>query len=143
MTSPTHTPWRPALAALALATAMPLAAHADQQATVVRDAETGQLRAPTASEARALNAARVKSEGQAAASGTSIRKRTLPNGAISVDLDESTMIFSVARRNADGSISRVEVQGKEAADKASQSLANFAKPMTAAKTTREAGYELK
>lgn len=140
MNSRTPSPWRPALAALALASAAPLAAQAAPQAVVVRDAETGQLRAPNAEEAKVLNAARGKSARSSLAAAP--EPRTLANGAVAMDLDESTMIYSVARRNADGSISRFDVQGKDAADKAAKAPKNFSKPMTA-KTTREAGYELK
>ena len=141
MNARTPSPWRPALAALALAAAAPLAAQAAPKSVVVRDAETGQLRAPTAEEAKSLGAARGKSARSALAVAAP-EPRTLANGAVAMDLDESTMVYSVARRNADGTISRFDVQGKDAAEKAAKSPKNFAKPMTA-KTTREAGYELK
>lgn len=133
-------PWRPALVVLALASAVPMAAQAAPQSVVVRDAETGQLRAPTAEEAKALNASRGKAARSSLAAAP--EPRTLANGAVAMDLDESTMVFSVARRNADGTISRFDVQGKDAAEKAAKAPKNFTKPMTA-KTTREAGYELK
>ena len=134
-------PWRPALAALALASAAPLAAQAAPQSVVVRDAETGQLRAPNAEEAKALNAARGKAA-RSSLAAASPEPRTLANGAVSMELDESTLVYSVVRRNADGTLSRFDVQGKDAAEKAAKAPKNFAKPMTA-KTTREAGYELK
>lgn len=141
MNARTPSPWRPALAALALASAAPMAAQAAPQSVVVRDAETGQLRAPNAEEAKALNASRSKASRSSLAAAAP-EPRTLANGAVAMDLDESTLIYSVARRNADGSISRFDVQGKDVAEKAVKSPKNFAKPMTA-KTTREAGYELK
>lgn len=145
MNSKTPSPWRPALAALALAAATPLAAQAGPQATVVRDAETGQLRAPNAEEAKALNASRDSAlRGSAARTSMAAQTepRTLANGAVAMELDESTTVYSVARRNADGTISRFDVQGKDVADKAAKAPKNFTKPMTA-KTTREAGYERK
>lgn len=141
MNARTLSPWRPALAALALASAAPLAAQAAPNSVVVRDAETGQLRAPNAEEAKALNASRAKAARSSAAAAAP-EARTLPNGAVAMDLDDSTLVYAVARRNADGTISRFDVQGKDAAVKAAKAPKNFAKPMTA-KTTREAGYELK
>ena len=141
MNARTPSPWRPALAALALAAAAPLAAQAAPQSIVVRDAETGQLRAPTAEEAKALGAARGKSARSALAVAAP-EARTLANGAVAMDLDDSTMVFAVARRNADGTISRFDVHGKAAAERAVKAPSNFAKPMMA-KTTREAGHELK
>ena len=140
MNARTLSPWRPALAALALATAAPLAAQAAPQSVVVRDAETGQLRAPTADEAKLLNASRIKSARSTTAAAPV--PRTLANGAVALELDESTMVYAVARRNADGTISRFDVHGKDAAEKAVKAPKNFAKPMTA-NTTREAGHELK
>jgi hypothetical protein len=141
MNSRIPSPWRPALAVLALASACPLVVQAAPQSVVVRDAETGQLRAPTAEEAKALTATTGKvARNRLAAAKT--EPRTLSNGAVAMDLDESTLVYSVVRRNADGTISRVEVQGKEAAEKAAKAPRNFTKPMTA-KNSREAGYELK
>ena len=98
------------------------------------------MRAPNAEEAKALNAARGKAA-RSSLAAASPEPRTLANGAVSMELDESTLVYSVVRRNADGTLSRFDVQGKDAAEKAAKAPKNFAKPMTA-KTTREAGYEL-
>lgn len=122
------------VAALALAG---MAAGAVQAQVVVRDAKTGELRAPTAAEAAALTAAR-----PSAAAATARVQRVLPNGAVAVELDESETMYSVARVNAKGVIERECVTGGEAAAKAMQKRPAFAKPMSLATTTR-GDYELK
>ena len=93
MNARTLSPWRPALAALALATAAPLAAQAAPQSVVVRDAETGQLRAPTADEAKVLNASRSKSARSTTAAAPV--PRTLANGAVAMELDELQKVREV------------------------------------------------
>lgn len=141
-----------ALAAMAAVAALPVTAQ-----TVTRDADTGQLRAPTAEEAKALRgaAARTKLRSAATTSTTAITsaettaepvQRTLPHGAVAADTDESTLMYSVVRRQSDGSLARDCVQGEANAKLATTRVANFAKPLTpmsTARTARGAQYEEK
>ena len=98
MASKRTAPMTLAATALAVSAALPVAAQ-----TVARDAETGQLRAPNAEEAQALRAA---PERRALRSLAAPTQRKLAHGAVSAELDESTLMYSVARRNGDGSVSR-------------------------------------
>jgi hypothetical protein len=120
-----------ALAALAAA---PAAQAADLR--VAKDPATGQLRAPTADEAKALDAA--------AATKAPVYRGLLtgrvnpppirhPDGTVEQELDESTLQFSVARRNADGTISMDCVTGPEAAAK-SMKGGQFANRITQERT---------
>jgi hypothetical protein len=109
--------------AAAYAVAALLAASAASAATVARDPVTGELRAPTATEAQALS--------QPASSGRAGLKAAQPRGLLSGrvnpqpiqhadgsvehELDESSLSFSVATRNSDGSINQACVTGPEAA----------------------------
>ena len=54
---------------------------------------------------------------------------SLPGGGVAQELDASTMVYSVARIHADGTIEKVCVNGAEAADKAMKAPA-FAKRMS-------------
>ncbi len=134
-----------AAAALAAATGLPAIALAAEAATVVRDAETGQLRAPTAEEARVLREqGSRRGEAQAATGQREIRHK---DGTVEMQLDSSSMMFSVAQRQPDGSITRACVQGEALATALGSAPRSFAKPMraptTAARTARGAIYELK
>lgn len=107
--------------AAAAALALTLMGTAQAQ-RVVRDSATGQLRAPTADEAKALDAP----------AGT-VRKAAQPvgllsgrvnpqpvvhaDGSVEQELDESTLMYSVARRNSDGTLSLYCVPGPEAAQR--------------------------
>lgn len=77
------------------------AATAQDSATVVRDAETGKLRAPTAAELKALQAKHPQPK-ELAPAVSSLR----PDGTRSVNLGERGMVYAVAKRNADGTLSR-------------------------------------
>lgn len=124
-------------AALALAT---LGTGAAQAQVVVRDAETGQLRAPTAAEAADL-AARAKPSPAGATAGV---QRALPGGGVALMLDESSMVYSVARVNAQGVVERECVSGGDAATRALQARKSFTTPIKPTMTTaRGAAYELK
>jgi hypothetical protein len=134
--------WRPAIAvaAMTVAAGVPLSAAAQEKAQVVRDAETGELRAPTAQEAAALRAAGGPAESRA----STAREIRHKNGAVEMRLDESTMMYSVARRQADGSITQACVQGEAKAHAATLAPASFAKPLrptAVARTARGAVYE--
>lgn len=128
---------RRSLSAVALAVAG-VAAGAAQAQVAVRDAETGELRAPTAAEAAAL-----APSGPAAAAATAAVIRAVPRGGLAVTLDDSHMMYSVARINAKGVVERECVAGGEAAAKAMQQRPAFAKPISLATTARGAAYELK
>lgn len=134
---------RPALAAaaLAMAGALPATALAQQ---VVRDAETGKLRAPTAEEAAALAPApRAAARTSLRSAATSSAEIVYPDGTVEMATDDSHMMYSVVRRNADGSLDRFCVQGKEQAAKVSKAK-SFAKPVAMTKTAVQGGgYELK
>jgi len=143
--------WRQGLAtaALALIGAVTLHAHA-QAATeaglrVVRDPASGQLRAPTAAESAALETAASQNR---ASSGTRGRIGLLTgrvnpqpvvhaDGTVQQELDESTMSYSVARRNADGTMSIVCLPGKDNAERLVKA------PTMAAKSLKERQHEHK
>jgi hypothetical protein len=82
---------------------------------VVRDAQTGQLRAPTAAEARALAPA----PGMAAAMRAEPPALVAhPGGSKQVKLGERGLVYSVVTRGADGKLHDQCVQGAAAAEKA-------------------------
>ena len=82
---------------------------------VVRDSQTGQLRAPTAAESRALapppSASMRASQAQPALV-------THPGGSRQVLLGERGLVYSVVKRGADGKLVEQCVHGAAAADKA-------------------------
>lgn len=130
-------------AALAVAS---LATGAAQAQVVVRDAETGKLRAPTAAEAaelfrdKAASKATIKPGARSVVAGV---KRAMPGGGVAVTLDESTMVYSVARVNAEGAVERECIAGADAATQLVQAPKAFAKPIRPTTTTaRGAIYEL-
>lgn len=134
-----------ALAALAAATALaPAAAQtapAANRATVVKDPTTGKLRAPTAEEAAELAATPAPSSARSARRGAPVEVQH-PNGAVSMEVDESQMLYSVARRNPDGSIGMQCVTG----EKAAKSLVRKAGPQPAtsvSKAAKEGALELR
>jgi len=106
-----------ALATLCAATIMaPAPAHAaeptpgQQGMVVVRDPQTGELRAPTATEAQALhgNAAQRRAPAQ--------RVESIgPGGSRKVQLGRSALVYSVAKRGPDGALQEQCVNGEEAA----------------------------
>ncbi len=81
---------------------------------VVRDAQTGQLRAPTALEHRAL--APPPSSAMRAPAQPSLV--THPGGSRQVRLGERGLVYSVVKRGADGKLVEQCVHGATAADKA-------------------------
>jgi len=96
------------IAACALCAALP--AGAQQGATVVRDKETGQLRAPTPAELKALQARNPPPPTLAPPV-----PRLRADGTRSVTLGERGMVYSVATRKADGSVEQQCVRGEPAA----------------------------
>jgi hypothetical protein len=117
------TKWSPAALAAVALISLAVATDANAQ-TVATDGEGTTLRAPTAAEAKALAAA--------AATTTTAPERRIgmvtgkvnpapivhSDGTVEQELDASTMSYTVARTNADGSISMVCVTGEQAAHKA-------------------------
>lgn len=118
---------------------------------MVRDAETGELRAPTEEEFRELQPAPTVDRGGArdgepaeALGRKSPPSRTPqqqlevehPDGAVSIALDESTVSYAVARRTADGKVAMTETSGAKAASAAVAQGA--AKPGAGAKGVKHA-----
>jgi hypothetical protein len=95
------------------------AAHAQQEGMrAFKDPVTGQLRAPTASEAKALEAAATPRTPRGLLSGkTNPQSIRHPNGTVELELTDASTMYSVATRNADGSTGMYCVPGKEAAAK--------------------------
>ncbi|MFC0252584.1 post-PEP-CTERM-1 domain-containing protein [Massilia consociata] len=106
------------LAALALpacaAQDTPKDAAAQQGMVVVRDAQTGELRAPTATEMRALQPRASATAAPAAAP----KMVTGPDGRRSVRLGERHMVYSVVTRGSDGKLTDQCVHGVHAAEQA-------------------------
>ena len=93
--------------------AAPTAIAADAQ-VVVRDAETGELRAPTTSEFQALQAQRAKA-------GRTVRPlefKSHVSGAVGVRLNEDYMNYSVMVKQADGRLVEYCFSSAEAANAA-------------------------
>jgi hypothetical protein len=115
---------RPGLA-VAIAAVTLMAATSAHASKVVKDAQTGQLRAPTADEIVAEQAA---AAAKSAVSRTTAQPRGLLTGKVSPaaivkadgtifqEMDESTLMYSTVTRNADGTLSFDCVQGKDDAD---------------------------
>jgi len=91
---------------------------------VVRDAQTGQLRTPTAAEMRALQP-RAPSTAVAPSQPKMV---TGPGGRRSVQLGERHLVYSVVTRGADGKLSDQCVHGVHAAENAIDQSAPAAKP---------------
>ena len=87
-----------------------------QGMVVVRDADTGQLRAPTPAEAQALHP---RTNVSAAAAAAPAPKMVVgPSGRRSVQLGEGQMVYSVVTRGADGKLAEQCVHGTHAAEHA-------------------------
>ena len=103
--------------------ALCLPAPAQEPATaqgmvVVRDAQSGQLREPTAAEIRALQASPSGSAPRASAAAAPTMV-TGPGGRRSVRLGERNMVYSVVTRDANGKLGDDQcVPGAQAAERA-------------------------
>lgn len=113
---------RPGLA-VAIAVAALLGAASAHASKVVKDPETGALRAPTAAElaAEQSRAKTTLSRAQAQPRGLLTGKVapqaiTHADGTVEQELDESTLQFSTVTRNPDGTLSFACVTGQDAAD---------------------------
>jgi hypothetical protein len=93
----------------------------------VKDADTGQFRAPTAEEAAALSPTRAAQTNQVIAAPQTF---SAPGGATGVVLDDSTTVYAVATKKADGTVSFGEVTGGANAKKAVTAPKSNAKPAT-------------
>ncbi|MGX4643109.1 post-PEP-CTERM-1 domain-containing protein [Massilia sp. SYSU DXS3249] len=109
-----------ALTALALAGSAFAAGQEGQTAS--KDPRTGKLRNATAAEARQLNELRAadraaqKAARQAAGLPEAGVVRLQQNGVVAAHVDEESVMYSVMRRNADGTLEHDCVHGKTAAD---------------------------
>lgn len=90
------------------------AAGQDEGMVVVRDRQTGQLRAPTAAELKALRPQPGSSLWQPAQPVVVIH----PDGSRHVRMGEQGMVYSVVTRGADGKVTDQCVQGEAAAEAA-------------------------
>jgi hypothetical protein len=94
-------------------------------------AQHAEVRSDGAAQARATMEASMKAAARGQKVGMVTGKRNpqpqkLPGGGVAQELDASTMVYSVARINADGVVEMVCVNGSEAAAKALKAPA-FAK----------------
>ena len=119
----------PLAAAYAILVSPPAAGQ--EGMVVVRDAQTGQLRAPTSAEAQAL----VPQRAAAAKALPQASMVVSPDGSRHVHLGESRMVYSVVTRGADGKLSGQCVHGERAAARA------VAAPVPAAKHNEEHRHE--
>ena len=85
-----------------------------QGLTVVRDAETGRLRAPTPDEMRALQ----RKGPSALAAPPQPTLITGPDGRRHVHLGERGLVYSVVKRGPDGKLDQQCVHGRDAAGRA-------------------------
>lgn len=108
-----------ALAALLAAGALCLpaaAAEPQEGMVVVRDANTGKFRAPTAAELRTLQGQQPRSLLQHGAAESLVTIR--PNGTVHKRLGESALVYSVVHRDAHGKLAMQCVKGEDAANAA-------------------------
>jgi hypothetical protein len=114
------------LAALCVLASMTMHAKAAGQEgmVVVRDPQTGKMRAPTPEELRALRAKAPPPS--AAVTGAAPQPRLLPrrDGARGVRLGEKSLVYDVVTRGEDGKLSSQCVQGEAAAREAMDHPAN-------------------
>jgi hypothetical protein len=124
-------PWSPAAVAALALISLAVATDASAQ-TVARDGDGATLRAPTAAEAKALApAAATATERRVGMVTGKVNPAPIvhSDGTVEQELDASTMSYTVARANADGSISMVCVTGEQAAQKAMTGKNSRAKVM--------------
>ena len=118
------------LAAAASVLLQPARAQQASGMVAVRDAQTGNMRAPTAAELRALASApgATAAQGTPPAQSASVR----PDGTRSIKLGERGMGYSVGTRAPDGTLAEQCVHGAGAADHAVN---------TATPSNKEQGHE--
>lgn len=122
-----------ALAAVAALVMVPAAHAAGAGMTVTKDPVTGELRLPNAQERAALERVKAKEKAAASALQKQANGKAAPvaaknadavnpeiyhvDGSVEMQLDEESMVYSVAKRNPDGSISMECVTGSKSADR--------------------------
>jgi len=102
----------------------PAPAPAAEGLIAVRDAETGQLRAPTAEEAAALATAGKSAQsarGGSAKGGTGFLAKRHASGAVGARANDDIASYSVIVRQPDGTTATACVESKSAAEQAVQS----------------------
>ncbi|MFL6660416.1 MAG: post-PEP-CTERM-1 domain-containing protein [Massilia sp.] len=98
------------------ASGMTLAAEpVEDGMTVVRDAQTGKLRPPTAAEVRALRSKKVQ---PLLTNVAPVKSTVRPDGTRRIDLGERALVYAVISRSADGKLTGHCVSGEAAATKA-------------------------
>ncbi len=122
-----QTLYRGAALAAAMALAMPCVNAAPPQPgmTVVRDPESGQLRAPTPAELRELQGPEMARRTMAPSQRAQPTIR--PDGTRGVVLGERGMVYSVVTRGQDGKLHQQCVQGEDAAAHAADPAATPSK----------------
>jgi hypothetical protein len=116
-----------ALAGLPLAGLAQAAPSGTDSMTVVRDADTGKLRAPTAAEVEALQLKAARTTNLRTGPATTLQKFHA-SGARGVRLTDEFMSYAVAVRHADGSIHENCLHTQEAADAALRAPATVELP---------------
>jgi hypothetical protein len=109
------------LAALFAAATLHTPAHAQEGMVVVRDPQTGQLRAPTPAERQALTrgpAASLRAMGPAVPLSSQVVRN--PDGSRKLKLGQRGQVFEVVTRTPDGKLTEQCVQGEDAASRALQ-----------------------
>ncbi len=96
----------------------PAAVNPQVSLVVVRDAETGQLRAPTAAELKALSESSAKTARRA--SPQRPLPKVHPSGAQGARLTDEFANYLVVVRRADGTLHTEHVEGRKAADAATR-----------------------
>ncbi|CAH0259467.1 hypothetical protein SRABI118_03177 [Massilia sp. Bi118] len=91
---------------------------------VVRDPQTGKMRAPTPEELRQLRAKAPPSAAAIAGAPQEGKQLSRRDGARGVRLGEKTLVYDVVTRGADGKLSEQCVQGEAAAQEAMQHPTN-------------------
>jgi len=90
---------------------------------IVRDPVTGQLRAPTAEEAQAMDAQEAKARAEKAPAAGAAPASPAPmefrqaNGSVRYRVGDAFLTYSVITRHADGTLNMQCVTGKESAEK--------------------------
>ncbi|HEU4374884.1 MAG TPA: hypothetical protein VFS02_15410 [Telluria sp.] len=99
-----------------VALCLPAAAEPQEGMVVVRDANTGKFRAPTAAELRTLQAQQPRSLLQRGAAESLVTIR--PNGTLHKHLGENALVYSVVHRDPQGKLAMQCVNGEDAASAA-------------------------
>ena len=118
------------LAAMVVLASVTMHAKAQEKAgagegmVVVKDPQTGKMRAPTPEELRALRAKTPPSAAALAGAAQQPKSLTRRDGARGVRLGEKTLVYDVVTRGEDGKLSEQCVHGEDAARNALQHPAN-------------------